>query len=123
MNPYFAIILDSLREALASRVLWVLVVGITIVLLALAPLGYRAELTTEFLANNDLYSPQRLAVKLRSGRLTRGPACAIWKAMNEGQQNAIRQLAAEKDDAFNGVSSLRRALNGVILDESPLYKR
>ena len=44
MRPYLAIIFDSLREALASRVLWVLVVGISLVLISLAPLGYRGEL-------------------------------------------------------------------------------
>ncbi len=48
MKPYLAIIADSFREALASRVLWILLVLITLVLVALLPLGYRAEQMTEF---------------------------------------------------------------------------
>ena len=48
MRPYLAIIKDSFREALASRVLWVLLLLITFFLLALAPFGFRAEQTTEF---------------------------------------------------------------------------
>ena len=48
MRPYLAIIKDSFREALASRVLWILLILITFGLAALAPLGFRSEKTTEF---------------------------------------------------------------------------
>ena len=48
MKPYLVIIADSFREALASRVLWILLILITLVLVALIPLGFRAEQTTEF---------------------------------------------------------------------------
>jgi hypothetical protein len=41
MRPYLAVILDSFRAALASRVLWILLVLITLFLAALAPLSLR----------------------------------------------------------------------------------
>lgn len=121
MKPYLAIIIDSLREALASRVLWVLVIGITLVLLALAPLGYRTDLTTEFLSNRDFYSPQKFAVKLRSQRLRPGPARAIWEAMDQEQQAAINDLAGQDDNLFGKVGAMRRALNGIIVSDQLLY--
>ena len=45
MRAYWAVIQDSFREALASRVLWVLLVLITLLLALLAPVGYRQQVT------------------------------------------------------------------------------
>ncbi len=45
MRAYWAVIQDSFREALASRVLWVLLLLITLLLVLLAPLGYRQQVT------------------------------------------------------------------------------
>ena len=44
MRPYFAIIKDSFRAALASRVLYVLLIFITLLLLVIAPLHIRETL-------------------------------------------------------------------------------
>ena len=43
MKAYLAVIKDSFREAFASRVLWILLVLITLLLLLLAPLGVKDE--------------------------------------------------------------------------------
>jgi ABC-type transport system involved in multi-copper enzyme maturation permease subunit len=48
MRPYLAVILDSFHAALSSRVLWIAFVAIWILLGALALVGYREDLTTEF---------------------------------------------------------------------------
>ena len=48
MRPYLAIIADSFRSALASRILWVALATIYIFLIALAPIGYREVFTTRF---------------------------------------------------------------------------
>ena len=37
MRPYLAILKDSFREALASRILWVVIILTTVVLLLAAP--------------------------------------------------------------------------------------
>jgi hypothetical protein len=48
LRAYLAVIKDSFREAVASRVLWVLLAVITVILLVLAPLGVKRHLTTKF---------------------------------------------------------------------------
>lgn len=52
MFKYLAVIQDSFREALASRILWVVLGSITILLLAVAPLSYR-EVVTWRLTDGD----------------------------------------------------------------------
>ncbi len=47
MRPYLAVVVDSFREAFASRVLPVLLVLFTLALLAIAPLGLRVETPAE----------------------------------------------------------------------------
>ncbi|MCO8123681.1 ABC transporter permease [Stieleria sp. TO1_6] len=48
MGPYLAVIVDSFRSALASRILWIAFVAIWIFLAALAPIGYHEDYTTTF---------------------------------------------------------------------------
>jgi len=45
MRKYLAVIHDSFREAVASRVLWLVLIVITLFLLAVAPLSFREEVT------------------------------------------------------------------------------
>ena len=52
IGPYLAVIFDSFRAALASRVLWVAFFAIWALLAALAPIGYREEFTTTFRWND-----------------------------------------------------------------------
>lgn len=52
IGPYLAVILDSFRAALASRVLWVAFFAIWVLLAALAPIGYHEEFTTRFRWND-----------------------------------------------------------------------
>ncbi|MCA9173267.1 MAG: ABC transporter permease [Planctomycetales bacterium] len=122
MRPYLAIIFDSLREALASRVLWVLVVGISLVLISLAPLGYRVEWTTNFLANSDFFHIKELARELSDGQLElASPARAVWNQLEAGDRTLIEQFATkDESDLFRDAGQLRRALNKVI-DAETLY--
>ena len=53
MRPYMAIVRDSFHEALASRVLWTLLILTTIALLALLPLGFTEE-AGSFLSETDI---------------------------------------------------------------------
>ncbi len=52
MRPYFAIIEDSFREALSSRVLWVLLAVNLLVLLCLVPFGYLEQSKVELEASD-----------------------------------------------------------------------
>ena len=60
MKPYLAVIKDSFREAWSSRVLWILLVLITLVLLAIIPFGWTRQLTIG-LQQDDLRDYPKLA--------------------------------------------------------------
>lgn len=67
MRPYTAIIKDSFREAMASRVLLVMLVIILLMLAALAPFGYYEKMTIDVL-ERDIGDPlkwQLMIVRLR----------------------------------------------------------
>ena len=68
MRPYLAIIKDSFREAFASKVLWVLLALITLLLIALAPLGIGVTPTTEFTWGDIVDGPE-LVGKMRQSEL------------------------------------------------------
>ncbi|PQO42769.1 ABC transporter permease [Blastopirellula marina] len=48
MRPYLTVICDSFHEAFASRVLYILLLVLTIVLLGVAPLGYQEKRSTQY---------------------------------------------------------------------------
>ncbi len=60
MRPYFTILRDSFHEALASRVLWTILIVITVLLLFLAPLAPTGLTGPEFAAT-ELFSPADLS--------------------------------------------------------------
>jgi len=63
MRPYLGILRDSFREALASRVLWILFVVATLFLAAIAPFGIRDVKPTR-LVRNSVVKWNELALKL-----------------------------------------------------------
>src|SRR4051812_19676866 len=93
MRPYLAIIKDSFREALASRVLWVLLALITVTLLAFAPLTYREEATVG-LRERDVEAWPLLVEKLRdaSKSLVTTPAKRVWSLLDEEGKKAVREF-------------------------------
>lgn len=60
MRPYFTILRDSFHEALASRVLWMLLIVITILLVFMAPLGPKGLSGPAFDAS-EVFDPPKLA--------------------------------------------------------------
>lgn len=69
MKAYLAIIVDCFHEALASRVLWILLALITLLLLILLPLGY-GEKMTEGVDENTVSDWPRFAVHLKKESIT-----------------------------------------------------
>ena len=90
MKPYLAIIADSFREALASRVLWILLILITLVLVALLPLGYRAEQMTEF-RQGDFLDARGLvkAVHRDFDQGETSPGFRIWSNLGEDTRQTL----------------------------------
>src|SRR6478735_992445 len=125
MRPYIAIIKDSFREALASRVLWVFTGVIVLLLLALAPLGYQHNLTTGF-AWGDMVDPPKLAKRLKedSGKEQPSVGKRIWSLLDDEAKRNIEILAEVDPDGkrklSNGqkvvptIKALRDGLNKII---------
>ena len=78
MRPYLAIIKDSFLEALASRVLWILLILITLGLACLAPLGFRSEQMTEF-RHGDFLDAR--AVARQPYTVTSGSSVRDWRVL------------------------------------------
>src|SRR5436190_23717167 len=93
MRPYFAIIKDSFREALASRVLWVLFGLISFTLLGFAPLTYR-ETATVGVRERDVDAWPLLTEKLReaSQSSTNSPAKRVWSLLDEEGKKVVRDF-------------------------------
>jgi ABC-type transport system involved in multi-copper enzyme maturation permease subunit len=93
MKKYLAVIHDSFREAFASRVLWILVALITVFLLAVAPLGYREELTWR-LGDNDVRDWPGFMVQIRQDgpEQENTPTSHIWNRLDEELQERVTKV-------------------------------
>jgi ABC-2 family transporter protein len=119
MRPYFAIIKDSFREALASRVLWVFTGLIVLLLLAIAPLGYKLNLTGEFTWGDIVDGPQ-LVERLRRDHAASQPSPGkrIWSLLDEETRKKLEKFEKIKEDEgrefFGGMEALRKGLNKLV---------
>src|SRR5437868_7976455 len=135
MRPYLAIIKDSFREALASRVLWVMTGLIAVILLALAPIGYKVNLTGEINWGEIADAPQLVSRLRRDAQsATPSPGSRIWSLRDDDTRKKLSDLEntqpddesepaqkrgrgerrAEVRDFARGMEALRTGLNKVI---------
>ena len=93
MRPYLAVIKDSFREALASRVLWILLVLITLLLLGLAPLGLKEQRAT-FIRVGAVFDWPALIGKLkaRAAGSENSPGKRIWGLLKEDLKSRLDAL-------------------------------
>ena len=90
MRPYLAIIKDSFREALASRILYILLGLITVLLLLAAPLTYRLELTTGLRERDSSEWPDLIdKLKQAESETKPSPTRRIWKLFTPEQHTPI----------------------------------
>ena len=122
MRPYLAIIKDSFREAIASRVLWVLLGLIVVLLLLIAPVGYKLNLTGEFTWGDIAEGPQ-FVTKLRESHAAGKPSPGrrIWSLIDEKDREKLLKLEkvgeledGEGRDFFPGMEALRESFNKMI---------
>lgn len=108
MTPYFAVIKDSFREALASRVLWVLFVVITLVLLGLAPFGYEEEATTH-LGDADIENFGDFVQRIQAaGEIEdKIPAKRVWEQLTEKQRKDLNRFKPGENP--DGIGMMRVA--------------
>ena len=133
MRPYLAIIKDCFREALATRVLYVLLFLITILLLAIAP--FYLQETVEWKLNwqwnppgqnvgagNNVSNPEKIIERLvtRHNQPGEKPIARIWELLPDELTEKLATLNAEGNDPGEpedvedqgpGLSPKVRALN------------
>lgn len=123
MRPYLAVIVDSFRAALASRILWVAMLAIWLLLAALAPIAYREVFTTNF-RGQDFYNGTQMKAMLARGLVDPAqqdaPAGRIAAAMPDDVRRQLRRVG-EGDEVRIRLNQLADALNELIVDDSGWY--
>jgi hypothetical protein len=100
MRPYLGILRDSFREAVASRVLWILFAVATLFLAAIAPFGIRDVKPTR-LARNSVVKWNELALKLAAQAPPASPSADPAGKPSEG---AAPPAAPERTTPAPGVN-------------------
>jgi len=129
MLPYLAIVKDSFREALASRVLWIVLLLISVFLLAVVPLSFEQHLTTT-LRDDDTERWHEVATLLKEERDLSPPLERIWTAMRDEDRQAVNDFKplpakpqlADVRDFQERIEAVRKALNQ-LLDNRDLYSK
>ncbi|MDG2013494.1 MAG: ABC transporter permease subunit [Pirellulaceae bacterium] len=101
LRPYIAVIQDSFRAAFSSRVLYIVLALIAVILLVLAPFHSRETLEWKFSdPQTDFTNPDRLAKRLiddgKSGK--RKSIAHIWNQLSPDFQEALEKQVSEPDD-------------------------
>ncbi len=106
MRPYLAIIKDSFRAAMASRVLYVLFFLIAFLLLVLAPLHMRETLDWKLIANENT-TPDQLARRLvdRYQDEKQKPIARIWELLSDDLKKRLLKLGENPAAKTSGAES------------------
>ena len=123
MRPYLAILTDSFREALASRMLWILFILTTLLLAAISPLSMVEKRATEFQRSEIQDWPAFLANLSSQGMADEAtPGKRIWELLDEEIRRKIRATLKEEETRtlLVLVSEVLEALNQ-ILPREDLY--
>lgn len=118
MRAILAILRDSFREAAASRVLWIALGGILLVLLALAPLGLKSVPSTR-LRPYELADLEAFLKALQQGSVEKnGPATHLYQKLSNVQREKLQEWLAAKPEGGRQVQRLQSqvldAVNGLL---------
>ena len=114
MRPYLAIILDSFREALHSRVLWLLGIVITLALLLLAPLGYEERLTVQLTESSVRDWPQFLKhLRDEPTKEPRGAAAHVVSALDESTRKKLSEFKMPEEGDISAAMKFVRTIGDV----------
>ena len=97
MRPYLAIIKDSFRAAMASRVLYVLLVLITLLLLALAPLHMNESLDWRLATDVNVHNPQSLLRRMVAENQTKPPTVRVWSMLSDSLKERITEVVEDQN--------------------------
>jgi hypothetical protein len=113
MRPYLAVIYDSFREALATRVLWIVLILITLFLAAFTPLGIEKTVAIT-LQWNDLRDPAKLVNHMIEQQdKPETPAGYLWTKLPETFQTELSELKDNSDQRprMRAAGRLRNEIN------------
>ena len=115
MRPYLAIIIDSFRAAIASRVLYIMLALITLLFLLVGPLhlteslDWRLNQVQHFEDSDAIVS--RLIERGETGKSK--PTARVWSLLSKDTQKSVRELYENKEtvkeDRPRGPGGQRRA--------------
>ncbi|MEL7498501.1 MAG: ABC transporter permease [Planctomycetota bacterium] len=110
MRPYFAIILDSFRAALASRVLYALLAFIVLLLLAIAPFHVVEGLDWKLQLMSHVPNPPRLVSQLveRSESDDHPAVKRIWQRLTQPTRDKLIEINAQNGERPSGNEGGRR---------------
>src|SRR5215471_8009433 len=99
MRQYFAILKDSFREALASRVLWILLILITAVLLITAPLGLKEE-RSSLLVRSSVRNWPALIARIEDETRAEGPTPGkqIWARLSSRLKESLAKADEDAEE-------------------------
>ncbi len=91
MRPYLAIMIDSFREAFASRVLWILFILTTLLLAAIAPLSMVEQRATEFQRSEIRNWPEFISTLVDQGTADETtPGKRTWELLDKRIQAKLK---------------------------------
>ncbi len=97
MRPYLAVIRDSFREAFATRVLWIMLILIGVLLGLLAPLGFERALSVS-LQFSDFQNPQAFIKELRDNRnSSETTAGYVWSRLSDDFKQEVKDVTPDTD--------------------------
>ncbi|MHC4877443.1 MAG: ABC transporter permease subunit [Planctomycetota bacterium] len=123
LHPYFAVIVDSFREAFATRVLWVILLLVGLLLAALAPFTFRAAVAVN-VRYEDFRDARGVLLHLREQAETPDTTAGyVWSRLSEPLQNDISELSvdSERRERMEAFGKLRGELNA-LLRERDFYR-
>ena len=91
MKPYIAVLYDSLIESVRSRVLWILMAGWLLILIALFPLSMSEEETYR-ISSSDLTNARAMLDQLAQATAGRGTRAqrAVYEKLDEDLQGTLK---------------------------------
>ncbi|MEZ6042784.1 MAG: ABC transporter permease subunit [Planctomycetaceae bacterium] len=118
MRAFIAILKDSFREAMASRVLWIALVVIVVVLLALSPIGLRTERSLR-LRQQELKDPEQLVQSLAepgADLANRSAIVHLRNLLNENDSERLKAWTSKEESENRGTNRRGRGLRRDIVE-------
>lgn len=108
--PYFTVLVDSFREALASRVLWILLALTTLLLVALAPTRLAERRATDLiLVNMQDWDALLSRMKRQANRSEPSPGKHLWTSASDTFRETAEVFLAEKRQRRNQFERMMRS--------------